>query len=693
MLTMDNLPEEIKFDDIPNEPAKFSAPAPLVDDTSNIIILKFADSKIPIFKETRGKDYIKYGEANFYPEYLTYLYNKSGKHNAILTGKANYIFGGGFENGNTAVNRTGDTLNDISKKCILDICIYGGYRLEVIWGFGGKINEIYHVDYASLRRGKEYGFYFKESWDNKICRDEEQFIPAFDPLCAFGSQIFSYDEYRPGTRYYPLPDYIGSNNYIETDIEISKYYLSAIRNGMTPSKMIQFYTGEPTDEKKKAIEQSFAKKFAGSENAGKFLLVFNQSNAQNSVKVDDLSASDLDKHMIELNKTCQQEIFAGHLVTNPALFGIMQEGKLDGTGGTGLKMSYEIFQNTYAKPKAEAFGKDITWLMKYSKQPGEYKLEATDPVGLQLDVKDFVAMLPKNFILSKLGVPENQWSDAPVQPGAAIPGQAGAANDNIKNLTGRQMQGIQRIVRQYENENNAMTWKQAALLLKSGFELTDEDIIVFLGPEPVLPVALSFNNDGEDIIELFDSFGESKVDYEVMKSKSVGFAKVEDAEEDEAVYIQEAFKVYDASNTEQKIIDTIKDNGKLTTSEIAAKVGQTTKYVESKISTLLKKGYIEGEVGSLKVPPPIAKIPPTDKPPTVSIMYSYEGPQDDRNRPFCAKMLQLARFYSRADIEKISQRLGYSVFDRRGGFWMHKDGIITPYCRHRWVSNITIRKN
>lgn len=671
---------------------KFQAPAALdKDDTSNIIVLKFADSKIPVFRETRGRDYIKYGDDNFYPEYLTYLYNKSGKHNAILTGKANYIFGGGFENGNVACNRTGDTLNDISKKCILDIVIYGGFRLEIVWGFGGKINEVYHCDYSTLRRGKECGFYFKESWNDLICKDKEEYIPAFDHLCPFGSQIFSYDEYRPGTRYYPLPDYIGSNNYIETDIEISKYYLSAIRNGMTPSKMIQFYTGEPTDEKKKAIEQSFSKKFAGSENAGKFLLVFNASNAQNSVKVDDLSASDLDKHMIELNKTCQQEIFAGHLVTNPALFGIMQEGKLDGSSGVGLKMSYEIFQNTYAKPKADIFSKEITWLMRYSKQPAIYELTATDPIGLQLDVKDFTAIIPKQFVFEKLGVPEEMWGDVTV-PGAVAPGEAAKVNDNIKNLTGRQLQMIQGIVRKYENENNAMTWKQAAMLLKSGFDLGEEDIIAFLGPEPTVPVALSFDNDGQDIVELFDSFGESKVDYEVMKSKSVGFAALEDAIEDEAVYIQEAFKTYDASNTEQKIIDILKEDGKLTASEIAARVNETTKYVEKKIATLLKKGYIEGEIGSLTVPPPIAKIPGTGKPPAVSIMYSYEGPQDDRNRPFCAKMLQLARFYSRFDIEKISQRLGYSVFDRRGGFWMHKDGIITPYCRHRWQSNIVVKK-
>jgi len=76
----------------------------------------------------------------------------------------------------------------------------------------------------------------------------------------------------------------------------------------------------------------------------------------------------------------------------------------------------------------------------------------------------------------------------------------------------------------------------------------------------------------------------------------------------------------------------------------------------------------------------------------IFVKYSYEGPQDDRNRAFCAKLMELNRFYSRFEIEQISQQLGYSVFDRRGGFWRHPDGITTPYCRHNWMSNIVVKK-
>jgi hypothetical protein len=75
----------------------------------------------------------------------------------------------------------------------------------------------------------------------------------------------------------------------------------------------------------------------------------------------------------------------------------------------------------------------------------------------------------------------------------------------------------------------------------------------------------------------------------------------------------------------------------------------------------------------------------------ITIKYSYEWkdeiPLDKRDtpehssRPFCKKLLELKRLYTRADIEQISARLGYSMFDRCGG----------DDCRHVWKSNIVVK--
>lgn len=679
-------------------------PATQEADTSNIVVLKFADSRIPEFKETRNKNYIQYGKENNYPEYLNYLFNKSAKHNAILVGKAKYIFGDGFENGNLVINRLGESLNDIASKCILDIEVFGGFYLEVIFNRGGRIGELYHVDYQTIRRAKGTGYYFKENW-SKENRDEEEFIEAFDPYKPYGSQIYSYIEYRPGLRHYPLPSYIGANNYIETDIEISKFYLSSIRNGMMPSKMIQFFKGDPSEDKKKDIERRMKMKYSGSENAGNFILVFNDANSVNqTVKVDDLSGSELDKMFVELNKTCQQEIFSGHLITSPMLFGIKTEGQLG--GATELNLAYSIFQNTYAKPKSQAFNREINYLLRHSIFAGDYELKATDPIGIQLDISNFNNILPREFVFKKLGVPQELWN-SPTVDGAAPAGAAAApgqnmndagANDNIKNLSAKQHQQVMRIIRQYSK--GQLLEAAAKALLRTGYGLSEEDINNLLGIEAV---QMSAVEDEDDIISVFDSFGDAREDFEILKQKKVCFSSDSEAIEDEAVYMAEAFKDVDVTLTEQRILDLIKKDSKITPKVISEVISQSESYVKNKIDKLIKKGYIETKITTIGVDEVIERLipeaadivpPASDKkePVQIFIKYSYEAkpgqePVIATTRPFCRKMIQLNRLYSRAEIEMISQRLGYSVWDRKGGWWGKK-----PECRHRWVSNIVVKK-
>jgi DNA-binding Lrp family transcriptional regulator len=656
------------------------------DNQTDIIVLKFADSKVPLFKEARNKDYILCGDDNLYPEYLTYLFNKSAKHNAILNSKAHYVFGEGYENGNTPINRIGETLNDIIRKAALDVEIYGGFRLEVIWDRARRVSELYHVDYTTIRKGKDGGFYFAEEWKKFIREDEIKYVPAFNPAEPVGSQIYAYDEYRPMMRHYPLPGYIGSNNYIETDIEISKFYLSSIRNGMMPSKMLQFYIGDPGEEKKKEIEARFAKKFSGAENAGKFVMVFNPAGPEKKIEISDLSGSELDKMFVELNKTVQQEIYAGHGITSPILFGIKTEGQLGGS--TELRMAYEIFQNTYAKPKANALDREVSYLMSFAAAPAQYELRPTDPIGVQFDVASIIDKIPTEFIFEKLGIPYTPQATVASTPEQMV-------NEHIKNMTGRQWQAVQRIEREFKK--GKITEAQARLLLKNSHGLSDEDINTFLG---ILPVqAAKFDTD-DDILAIFDQFGDDKGDYEVIKSKRVCFS-IDQIEDDEEIYSQEAFRtITDLSRTEATIISLIKKDPRIPAKDIAKAIGQTEAYVKNKIGVLTKRGWIESSTevigtDSVDVRTIVEdKVPPTPEkaqPAQIFIKYSYEGPQDSRNRPFCAKMMQLNRLYSRREIELISERLGYSVFDRRGGFW-NKGGEIVPHCRHKWQSNIVVRK-
>ena len=91
--------------------------------------------------------------------------------------------------------------------------------------------------------------------------------------------------------------------------------------------------------------------------------------------------------------------------------------------------------------------------------------------------------------------------------------------------------------------------------------------------------------------------------------------------------------------------------------------------------------------------PEVIDSRPTPDTVDVYVKYSYEvkpglGPSIiETTRPFCAKLIELNRLYTRSEIESISQRLGYSVFDRSGGWWGSK-----PQCRHEWKRNVVIKK-
>jgi hypothetical protein len=68
--------------------------------------------------------------------------------------------------------------------------------------------------------------------------------------------------------------------------------------------------------------------------------------------------------------------------------------------------------------------------------------------------------------------------------------------------------------------------------------------------------------------------------------------------------------------------------------------------------------------------------------PTVKFRYKYVGPQDEKNRTFCAEMMRANRVFRIEDINEMSLRTvnsvgpdGYDIFTWRGSY----------NCRHKWV--------
>jgi DNA-binding MarR family transcriptional regulator len=656
-----------------------------------IQVLTFAEAKQPEYKEKKGEGYMQYGQNNDYPQYLLDLFNKSAKHNAIIRGKVNYIVGNGWAGEEAIVKKVNreESLIDLTKKVALDLELFGGAYIQVIWSvMGEQVAELWHCDYTKIRTNKDNTqFWYKEDWKATRNQEKAEIYNAFNPANPYGVQILYVKEYRPGMNVYSLPGYFGALNYIESDVEVSKHVLGNAQTGFSASKLITLPNGEPSPDEKRAVSRQFDNMYTGADGK-KYLLAF-VNDATRKPIVDDLGASDLTKEDFgRVDELIQTNIFSGHQITSPDLFGIAVPGQLGNR--QQMRDSYEIFNNTYVRYKQMQLEGVFNMLAKYAGVTVELKLQPVDPIGIDFSESVILQVAPKEWILEKLGIDPTQYG-MPLETEQPMAANPLSVNEHIKGLKGREWQNMQRIIRDFNK--GKITREQASSMLKGGYALTDEEIFTWLGAEE--------EQFSEQDFQVFFEFGEDRSAYEVFKSKT-RFS--DDAD----------FEMFaDVTQLQSNILDLIVKDKRITPEVIADTLKEDVGAVKRVIDDLIEKGFIKttdvkqgkgidsNVIIERELTAPIGKIVEAIKPQTTQILirYTYEwkaGFNDgdlDTSRPFCKYLVTANKFYTRSDIEQMSARLGYSVWDRRGG-WYTKPGTNThsPSCRHEWRSNIVKRK-
>jgi len=645
-------------------------------DIMQVSSMEFADSRIPTMQEKRGYDYIPFGDRNDYPTYLLWLYNKSAKHNAIINGKCVYILGNGLSSedpqGELFLKKANEkqTWDELIKMACLDIENFGGCYFQVIPKLIGGYN-YYHIAYDKIRTNEHNTcFYYKKKWENNLVKAEKEY-PAFHPTIKETS-IFYYKEYRCGKAPYALPTWVAAANYIESDIEVSRHTLTNAKTGFSASKFINFYNGEP-DEKKKAGIQARLENAATGAEGKKLLIAFNNDPAKKPT-IDDLGASDMTKEdFTQVDNLITNNIITGHNVTNGMLFAIQQEGKLG--GATELKTAFEIFKSTYVNYKQ----RNIETLVKYfSRVAGidvEYKIKDIVPVGIELNPLDFKELLPRAWVLEKLGIDISKYEPQAEQL------QAQQGNDALVNISGRQQQNLLRIVRLFTQ--GKLSKNQAAIQLQA-YGFTTEQINQYLGVEE----QFSAQDDDEYLANMFAECGYNRDEFDIISSSSY------DGSDDDFV-VHESFADY--TEREMNILELLKKQPELDNNQIAEALKLERYIVTDIITNLIKNGAIKLDGTIRKV---TERIPPKQLP-EIKVVYTYEKRSIAEgkdllptSRKFCVKLVELSKagkVWSIKNIQDISQRVGYSVFKRCGGFW-NNNGVIEYQCRHEWVKHIVIKK-
>jgi len=320
----------------------------------NMISAPSIDIESPEFKTLGNKDYILYGNKNDFPTILKEMMNTSSLHSAILKKKSDMTAGLGFESTtaeqkNFINNLNGsETLDQIVYKNAYDLALYGGYCFLVTWSKDKKsIARVQYMDWSKVRKVKELdddsevairqteGVDFYQISADWTQERKEKYKPEIvqgfsTEYNDVATQLVYVPMYRPGSEdVYPLPDYQACSTYIALDTEIASWHLNSVKNGFTPSMMINMI-GVPSDEEMKQFQRKLEEQYSGSANSSKIILTLSEDEAQVPI-ITPLQLNDSDERYKDLAQQVKEQIIIGHRASSTVV-GVATAGKL-GTSG------------------------------------------------------------------------------------------------------------------------------------------------------------------------------------------------------------------------------------------------------------------------------------------------------------------------------------------------------------------------
>lgn len=297
----------------------------------------------PIEKELTGKGFISYGTDNAYPQFLFDLVNNCATLGSIINGVIDYVKGNGIR----STIMTQEEAEDFIEKTVTDYLTFGAFYWQIIRNLGGKINKVNWLDARYVRTDKDNNlFWYSEEFGKKWGRTNNAIVyPRYNEDRLDPESVICVK--APLSRgVYGNPIWSGAIKDAVIETKIEDFHLNELHNNFTGSAVISFNNGVPTDDQKREIEKNIDEKFGGSENAARFLLLFNDSR-DNATTVERLSTDDFDKRYESLAKRSREQIFVSFRAI-PSLFGLMTEST--GFNEQEFQQSFKLFNKTVVRP-------------------------------------------------------------------------------------------------------------------------------------------------------------------------------------------------------------------------------------------------------------------------------------------------------------------------------------------------------
>jgi len=614
-------------------------------------VFREASQPQPVEKADRN-GWIKWGTDNLYAQYLVGLYYDNPIHGGIINQKVKFITAGGLECPNPELLENGSSpynYQEIVELISKDFELFDGYPVHYKKSLVTGVWDAYPLDFELIRQTED-GIFFDVSDDWSKTRQNEKtgyrqiksiyYVTDEDTECLF------YNIQRPKqtklqkskdltANYYPRPNYNGALVSIMAGIEMDYFTYSETVNSFKGGTVISLLNGVPeTVEAENKILKKIKEEATDRDQQGGLTVLF-ADGKDRAPEISQMMGNDLDKRYIETGKEVLRKIMIAHGVISPALFGVLSESLFGSK--EEMTVAYKLFQENYAKARQTAIEDGLNWAY--------LKLNKT---ALDISFKEYQLQLEQNVS------EENAVSQSLNQMSPLV------ANKVLENLTINEIRSLARLT-----------------------PLADGDVL----NNPV-PTAFS-KDDTENIIELFSKCGVERKATRILHSQE--YTSFEDNESDfKAQFIGDRFAMT-ISADDRNILQMIK-NGESYDS-ISKAIGKGGVFLSKRLFLLQENGYIDGwEVTDKGVKESVVIA-------ELDVLYSYElkptAPDlvaGGKSRPFCERMMDMDRLYTREEINQISASIGRDVWTYRGG-WYHNPTTDknTPSCRHNWKQNIILK--
>jgi len=700
---------------------------------NDIITIKMDVNQLPTYKIDTAGEFVKWGKDNNFPKELLNSYNNHPEHAAILKGKARYLSGlkivpsqdlPQVQQFLAKANRF-DSWYELRKKCDSDKAIYGGFACQVTTNLIGQPIEFYHLDMGKIRLSADNcGVWYSEDWTAKSYHLKKTYFPFYKEG-FIGASIYYSKDFTPSLNeldgLYPSPDYSSVLLDINTDIEISNFFHSLVKNGFSAGHIITFFSGKLTPEVKEDIKERFQEKHQGTQNAGKVVLSFTNPDGKGA-EVVNVTPTGLADQYEALNKRNQQKIITGHNVPG-VLFKIKTEGTLGDRNE--LDLAHELFINEYAKIEQVAFNKFIDKMFKLKTGLDiTFEVEQVQPIGKELPLENQNVInalnardpnIVTNYIIEKYGLKIKAAEIG--TPTATVIQEEIQVNEHLKNLTGRQRQNLFNIANKLKKGD--YTADQALIMIKTGFGLSDADALTFLG--------IAQEEMNNEVVKVQQSSDKEKRFIEWATARAIQIDDEDEIIDIEYVNFKDSKQVLKFELSKQKlytanrfqlsetdlrngILNQLKGNPFAKPEELAKALNVDKDKVTTVLEWLAAKKLID-TLGGIFTPTEKGLDKDTaDYETEIYTVYKYDKRPDvsgskliSTSRDFCRKMVALtsgtelvdgkmkAKRLTYNEIEDYTNEFGEDAWNFRGGFY--NDGTeTTPWCRHIWVGETRIKR-